>query len=159
MFEWILAIGLMASPLGPTASDDFDSLPDLADHQQDAQAVTQLLTTQYAAWNRHDLDAYLATLWNSPELLFITEGQIFSGWEELHTTLHRYYVDPNSMGSMIPESIRVKITANDEARSVDTWVAKFKTVTLKGTSLSFWRKFKEGWRVTETVSTTTKALN
>ncbi|MGA7753566.1 MAG: hypothetical protein WCB05_12095, partial [Candidatus Sulfotelmatobacter sp.] len=35
--------------------------------QESKSAVEQVLLTQQDAWNRHDLDAFMAGYWNSPD--------------------------------------------------------------------------------------------
>ncbi|HKC71167.1 MAG TPA: hypothetical protein VKB60_06065, partial [Terriglobales bacterium] len=44
-------------------------------------AVEQVLQTQQDAWNRHDLDAFMAGYWNSPELTFFSDAKETSGWQ------------------------------------------------------------------------------
>ena len=48
--------------------------------------VQQVLEEQQAAWNRHDLEAFMAGYWNSPELTFFGAKRT-SGWQ---ATLDRY---------------------------------------------------------------------
>ncbi len=48
--------------------------------------VKQVLLQQQAAWNRHDLEAFMAGYWNSPELTFFGAKKT-SGWQ---ATLDRY---------------------------------------------------------------------
>lgn len=50
-------------------------------------AVEQVLQTQQEAWNRHDLDAFMAGYWNSPDLTFFSDAKETSGWQ---ATLDRY---------------------------------------------------------------------
>ena len=37
--------------------------------------IRAALTDQQAAWNRGDLDAFMAGYWNSPDLTFFSGGQ------------------------------------------------------------------------------------
>ncbi|HEV2398093.1 MAG TPA: hypothetical protein VGS27_14195, partial [Candidatus Sulfotelmatobacter sp.] len=50
-------------------------------------AIEQVLHTQQDAWNRHDLDAFMAGYWNSPDLTFFSDAKETSGWQ---ATLDRY---------------------------------------------------------------------
>ena len=49
--------------------------------------VHRLLDEQRAAWNRGDLEAYMAGYWRSPRLAFYSGATATHGWDE---TLSRY---------------------------------------------------------------------
>ena len=51
------------------------------------QAIRRVLTDQAAAWNRGDLDGFMAGYWRDPELTFFSEGTVTRGWD---ATLERY---------------------------------------------------------------------
>jgi hypothetical protein len=44
-------------------------------------AVEQVLHTQQDAWNRHDLEGFMAGYWNSPDLTFFSGVHETSGWQ------------------------------------------------------------------------------
>ena len=44
-------------------------------------AVEQVLRTQQEAWNRHDLDGFMAGYLNSPDLTFFSGAKEASGWQ------------------------------------------------------------------------------
>jgi len=50
-------------------------------------AVRALLARQVDAWNRGDLEGFMAGYWNSPELTFFSGASVTRGWEP---TLARY---------------------------------------------------------------------
>ena len=52
-----------------------------------APAVRGVLAAQVEAWNRGDLEGYMAGYWKSPELVFFSNGQETRGWQP---TLERY---------------------------------------------------------------------
>src|SRR5579872_4088712 len=51
------------------------------------EAIRQVLDAQVTAWNRGDLEAFMAGYWASPELSFFSAGNHTQGWE---ATLERY---------------------------------------------------------------------
>lgn len=72
---WILmAIAISTQPSWSQASD------------HDA-AILQVLQSQVDAWNRHDLEGFMAGYWNSPSLTFFSGATETHGWQE---TLARY---------------------------------------------------------------------
>src|ERR1044071_1178637 len=51
------------------------------------RGVRAVLAAQIQAWNRGDLNGYMAGYWNSPDLVFFSNGQETRGWQP---TLERY---------------------------------------------------------------------
>ena len=45
------------------------------------KAVEQLLDSQVGAWNRKDLEGYMAGYWKSPKLTFYSGGTVTAGWQ------------------------------------------------------------------------------
>src|SRR4029450_2197761 len=51
------------------------------------RAVRAVLAAQVEAWNRGDLEGYMAGYWKSPDLVFFSNGEETRGWQ---ATLDRY---------------------------------------------------------------------
>jgi hypothetical protein len=122
-------------------------------NQADIQTITQLLSDQYAAWNRQDIDGFMFPLWQSPNLVYVTEGQFYLGWQEAKAMIERNYSDRSAMGTAIPERVQVYLLSNDYATSVDWWTVQFKKAKVRGISTSAWRRLPEGWRIVEAHAT------
>lgn len=70
--------------------------------------VQAMLDTQREAWNRGDLEAFMATYWRSPDLTFVGGSGITRGHAE---TLARYraaYPDATSRGRLDFELLEVR---------------------------------------------------
>jgi len=52
-----------------------------------SQSIRRVIEDQQAAWNRQDLEGFMAGYWNSPELTFFSGGHESKGWQ---ATLNRY---------------------------------------------------------------------
>jgi len=50
-------------------------------------AIRKVLESQVEAWNRHDLESFMAGYWNSPDLTFFSSATETQGWQ---ATLDRY---------------------------------------------------------------------
>ena len=50
-------------------------------------AIRSVIQAQIDAWNRHDLEAFMAGYWNSPNLTFFSGATETQGWQP---TLERY---------------------------------------------------------------------
>src|SRR5687768_11795109 len=57
----------------------------------DEAAVRAVLAAQQDAWNRGDLDGFMAGYLRAPELVFTSGGNVRRGWDETHAKfLARY---------------------------------------------------------------------
>ena len=73
-------------------------------------AIRKVLQSQVEAWNRHDLEGFMAGYWNSPELTFFSGATETKGWQ---ATLDRYrkkYQAPDAeMGKLEMTDIQVEM--------------------------------------------------
>src|SRR5579863_8627216 len=79
-------------------------------------AVEQVLRAQQEAWNRHDLDGFMAGYWNSADLTFFSGAKQTAGWQ---ATLDRYkatYASPgHEMGKLEFSNLRIVMLSEDSA--------------------------------------------
>jgi ketosteroid isomerase-like protein len=117
--------------------------------QDSKSAVENVLRTQQAAWNRHDLDGFIAGYWNSPELTFFSGAKQTSGWQ---ATLDRYratYASPgHEMGKLDFSELRVEMLGSDAAFVRGAWQLTMSDgKTPHGRFTLIFRKFQEGWKI------------
>ena len=112
-------------------------------------AVEQVLRGQQEAWNRHDLDAFMAGYWNSPELTFFSGANEKSGWQ---ATLDRYratYDSPgHEMGQLEFSALRIETLGADAAFVRGAWHLTMPDgKTPHGLFTLVFRKFPDGWKI------------
>ena len=74
----------------------------------DAAPVRGLLNAQVEAWNRGDLEGFMAGYWRSPELVFCSGATLLKGWDAtLERYRKRYQADGQEMGQLRFESLEV----------------------------------------------------
>jgi hypothetical protein len=113
-----------------------------------AQQVAALGQAQVDAWNKHDLQAYLKWYWNSPELISLSNGDEIVGFAALANDLRTGFgAEPNSMGHVQMERLRIKMTGSDTA----VMVASYVIITSKHSDsiddTTVVKRFSEGWRI------------
>jgi hypothetical protein len=85
-------------------------------------AVENVLRAQQEAWNRHDLDAFMAGYWKSAELTFFSGIKQTGGWQG---TLDRYkatYASPgHEMGKLEFSGLRIEMLGQDAAFVRGAW--------------------------------------
>jgi uncharacterized protein (TIGR02246 family) len=139
---------LAALPLLATLAVASDSLRENAP-KNDKAAVEHVLSTQQDAWNRHDLDAFMAGYWNSADLTFFSGGKQTSGWQ---ATLDRYratYASPgHEMGKLEFSALRIEMLGPDAAFVRGAWHLTMPDgKTPHGLFTLIFRKFPDGWKI------------
>jgi len=117
-------------------------------------AVEQVLNSQVEAWNRHDLEAFMAGYWNSPELTFFSGANVTMGWEStLERYRKRYQSEGHKMGKLDFSDLNIEPLGTEAAFVRGAWhltLADGKTPPEKaphGRFTLIFRKFPEGWRI------------
>jgi beta-aspartyl-peptidase (threonine type) len=111
--------------------------------------VERVLRTQQEAWNRHDLDGFMAGYWNSPELTFFSGAKENHGWQ---ATIDRYratYASPgHEMGKLEFSGLRIEMLGADAAFVRGTWQLTMSDgKTPHGLFTLIFRKFPDGWKI------------
>jgi ketosteroid isomerase-like protein len=115
----------------------------------DEAAVELVLHVQQDAWNRHDLGAFMAGYWNSPELTFFSGATEHRGWQ---ATLDRYratYASPgHEMGKLDFSGLRIEMLGTDAAFVRGEWHLTMPDgKTPHGLFTLVFRKFPGGWKI------------
>jgi ketosteroid isomerase-like protein len=112
-------------------------------------AIELVLRSQEEAWNRHDLESFMAGYWNSPELTFFSGAKENHGWQ---STIERYratYASPgHEMGKLEFSGLRIERLAEDAAfvrGALQLTMSDGKTP--HGLFTLIFRKFPEGWKI------------
>lgn len=110
-------------------------------------AIRKVMDDQAAAWNRGDIDGFMAGYWNSDKLVFISGADVTRGWQP---TLDRYkksYDSRAKMGVLTFSDLEVTMLGKNAAVVLGSWSLKREADTPHGKFTLTWRKFKPGWRI------------
>jgi ketosteroid isomerase-like protein len=112
-------------------------------------AVEGVLRTQQVAWNRHDLEGFMAGYWNSRELTFFSGAKEQDGWQ---ATMDRYratYASPgHEMGKLEFSGLRIEVLGADAAFVRGAWLLTMSDgKTPHGLFTLVFRRFPEGWKI------------
>jgi ketosteroid isomerase-like protein len=145
-FFFFLSIVLCLTALAAGGHDTQVS----SDRNDGAKAdVEHVLRAQQEAWNRHDLDAFMAGYWNSPELTFFSGAKEHDGWQ---ATIERYravYASPgHEMGKLEFSGLRIEMLGADAAFVRGSWhLTMSDGKTPHGLFTLVFRKFGDGWKI------------
>jgi len=112
-------------------------------------AVRALLDAQVAAWNRGDLEGFMAGYWRSPELVFCSGATVTKGWEPtLERYRKRYQSQGREMGELRFSGIEIVPLAPDAAFARGVYRLRMKDGSEPhGLFTLVLRRTGEGWRI------------
>ena len=109
--------------------------------------IRKVLDEQTAAWNRGDIDGFMAGYWKSEKMVFISGNNVARGWQAALDRYKKNYDSKAKMGVLSFSDLEMTVLSKDAA----VVVGRFTLVREKDKpsgmfSLTF-RRFKEGWRI------------
>ena len=110
--------------------------------------IRQVMDEQSAAWNKGDIDGFMAGYWKSDKLTFISGTDVTRGWRP---TLDRYkkgYDSRAKMGVLKFSDLEFFVLSKDAVVVLGSWELTRDKDNPKGKFTLTFRKFKEGWRIT-----------
>jgi uncharacterized protein (TIGR02246 family) len=111
--------------------------------------VRAIWAAQVEAWNRGDLDGFMAGYWNSPDLVFFSNKTETRGWQQ---TLERYRAsykaEGRQMGTLDFPQLEFKVLGPEAVLARGQWRLKMPDgkESTGMTSVTF-QKRPEGWRI------------
>lgn len=119
------------------------------------QDVRAVWNAQVAAWNRGDLNGFMAAYWKSPDLVFFSNGDETRVWQAtLDRYRARYQGEGKQMGTLDFPQLEVTMLGAEAALVRGRWHLQMPDGKEFGgmTSVIF-RKRPEGWRIVHDHST------
>jgi len=132
-----------------TSGDEVRAQDALDGHEGTKAEVEHVLRTQQEAWNRHDLEGFMAGYWNSAELTFFSGAKQNHGWQ---ATIDRYrakYASPgHEMGKLEFSGLQIETLGADSAFVRGSWQLTLSDgKTPHGLFTLVFRKFPGGWKI------------
>ena len=112
------------------------------------QAITQVLTTQTAAWNRGDIPGFMTGYWHSDSLVFISKKGPTYGWQPTLANYQKSYPDAAQMGQLDFSGLRITLLSPAAAQVVGHWHLARPGVAagdLQGYFLLVFKRLKGQW--------------
>jgi len=113
------------------------------------RAIRNVIDEQQAAWNRHDLEAFMAGYWNSPELTFFSGAHESRGWQAaLDRYKKNYQGAGHEMGKLEFAGLRIETLGPDAAFVRGEFhLTMSDGKTPHGLFTLIFRKFPDGWKI------------
>jgi len=125
----------------------FEVAPAAAAEQDVEAAIRAVLDEQVMAWNRGDLDGFMAGYWKSDRTVFAGSSGVFRGWQNLLDRYRRGYPDRQAMGRLEFSELEITVLAPDAAVVLGRWQLERAADRPGGLFTLVARKLPEGWRI------------
>ncbi len=112
-------------------------------------AIRKVMDDQQAAWNRHDLEGFMAGYWKSDDLSFFSGAHETRGWQAaLDRYKKNYQSAGHEMGQLQFSNLRIEMLGPDAAFVRGEFHLKMSDgKTPQGLFTLIFRKFPEGWKI------------
>lgn len=123
----------------------------LAQSQKEAEqievSVLAVMMNQAAAWNRGDIEGFMAGYWRSDALVFVSGDKVTRGWQATLSNYKSSYNTAAKMGKLAFTDIEVAPLSKDSAVVLGSWALTRDADNPKGKFTLIFRRLKEGWRI------------
>jgi beta-aspartyl-peptidase (threonine type) len=115
---------------------------------KDQTAIKKLLADQAAAWNKGDLERFMAGYWRSDKLSFFAGDKKTAGWQAtLDRYRKKYQADGKEMGKLSFEELSIELLGDEHALVRGRYRLELGKETATGIFTLVVRKLPEGWRI------------
>src|ERR1051325_5430558 len=109
--------------------------------------IRAVMNSQVAAWNRGDIDAFMAGYARSDATEFISGDKITRGWQTVRDNYRKKYSSREKMGRLTFSEIRITTLASDAAIVLGRWRLDRKSDKPHGVFTLLFRRTPAGWRI------------
>jgi uncharacterized protein (TIGR02246 family) len=116
-------------------------------HERIIAAVRAVLDAQVAAWNRGEVEGYMAGYWRSGKTVFISGDTVTHGWQTVLEHYEKSYYNRERMGTLTFSELEITPIRNDTAIVVGRWQLQRTKDAPHGRFTLIFRRTRQGWRI------------
>ncbi len=122
------------------------SIPAAASTKVEAE-IRAVIQAQQQAWNRGDIDGFMAGYARADSTTFVSGDTVTRGWQTVRDRYKKKYSDRERMGALTFSDLEIMSLSNDVAVALGRWkLIRTKDKPLGRFTLLF-RRGPEGWRI------------
>lgn len=116
-------------------------------HDRIVTAVRSILDAQVDAWNRGDVEGYMAGYWQSEETVFVSGDNVTRGWQTVLAHYKQSYDSREKMGTLTFSDLEIRPIGSNAALAMGRWHLQRAKDEPHGRFTLIFRKTKQGWRI------------
>ena len=110
-------------------------------------AIRHVLDEQAAAWNRGDIDGFMAAYAHSPETTFVSGDEVTRGWQTVRDRYAKKYNSREKMGHLVFSNLTITPLCAGTAMVLGSWRLERADDQPHGKFTLLFRRLPEGWRI------------
>lgn len=110
-------------------------------------AVQAVLEAQREAWNRGDIEGYMAGYWRSEDTVFVSGDNVTRGWQTVLDRYKKNYDSREKMGMLTFSDLEIMPIGNRTALVLGRWHLQRRKDEPHGRFTLIFRKTKQGWKI------------
>jgi ketosteroid isomerase-like protein len=112
-----------------------------------SQTIRAVLDAQVAAWNRGDIDGFMAGYASSDTTTFVSGDEVTRGWKTVRDRYARKYDSAEKMGKLSFTGVTIMPLGREAAMVLGSWSLQRKEDRPHGKFTLLFCKLPEGWRI------------
>ena len=126
----------------------------LGTSETEEDRILAVLNAQEDAWNRGDIDGYMQSYWQSPDLRFASGGTVVHGWQATRDRYHARYSNRELMGQLSTLDLEVSLFGlGDDAVAHGGWALARAEDHPSGLFTLILRKIDGEWKIVSDTTT------
>ena len=109
--------------------------------------IRAVMAAQVAAWNRGDIDGFMAGYARSDATEFVSGDKLTRGWQTVRDRYRKKYDSREKMGTLTFSEIKITALAPDAALVLGRWKLLRKSDQPHGIFTLLFRRTPAGWRI------------
>ncbi len=110
-------------------------------------AVQAVLDAQVTAWNRSDIEGYMAGYWRSETTVFVSGNNITRGWQIVLEHYQKSYDSREKMGTLTFSDLEITPIGASAAIALGRWHLQRAKDEPHGTFSLILRRTRQGWKI------------
>lgn len=111
------------------------------------EAIRAILEAQRDAWNKGDVDGYMAGYEVSESIVFISGDNVTHGWQTVRDRYKKNYDTRDKMGQLTFSDLEFTVLSKDHVSVVGRWLLKRTSDEPHGRFTLIFKKTNKGWRI------------
>ena len=120
----------------------------------DPQRIRAVFESGCAAWNRGDIDGYLAVYWNSDNVRWISDGTVVYGFETIASAYKDRFDSPDNMGTLEVADLDIQLLGENDALVFGAWIQTTHADRRHGVFTDHVKKINGEWLIVSDHSST-----
>lgn len=108
-------------------------------------AIRKVFEAGCTAWNRGDLDGYLASYWDSDKIIWISSGSLTRGKKAIAAAYKARFSTPQQMGKLTFAELEIDVLTTVDAIAFGRWMLVIANEASKGFFTVQLRKIEGTW--------------